>query len=182
MKKETLGKDELIGLQVKIKESKDPKWIGKKGIIVDETKNTFLIEINGKEKKISKKIAKFEFRINKEKIILDGSKINYRPEDRINVKTPKETCEDKNCPFHGSLSVRGQILVGDVSSIKMKRTVQVKREYMRYSPKYERYEKRTSAYSVHCPPCIKAKVGDKVRIAECRPLSKTISFVVVEKI
>jgi len=100
----------------------------------------------------------------------------------LNVKPPKETCDDKNCPFHGNLSVRGQILVGDISSTKMHRTVQVKREFMRYIPKYERYEKRTSSLSVHCPPCIETKVGDKVRIAECRPLSKTISFVVVEKL
>ena len=53
---------------------------------------------------------------------------------------------------------------------------------MHYVPKYERYEKRTSIYAAHCPPCIKTKIGDKVRIAECRPLSKTVSFVAIEKI
>lgn len=100
----------------------------------------------------------------------------------LNVKAPDESCNDNNCPFHGSLPVRGQILNGVVSSAKMQRTVQVKKEYMHYIPKYERYEKRTSAYTAHCPPCIKTKVGDNVRIAECRPLSKTISFVIVEKI
>ena len=100
----------------------------------------------------------------------------------LNVKAPDESCNDKNCPFHGSLPVRGQILTGIVSSTKMQKAVQVKKEYMRYIPKYERYEKRTSAYTAHCPPCIKTKVGDNVRIAECRPLSKTISFVIVEKI
>ena len=34
----------------------------------------------------------------------------------------------------------------------------------------------------HSTPCIPVKVGDVVRIAECRPLSKTKSFVVVEMI
>lgn len=29
---------------------------------------------------------------------------------------------------------------------------------------------------------MKLTVGDKVRIAECRPLSKTVSFVTVEKL
>ncbi len=53
---------------------------------------------------------------------------------------------------------------------------------MHFVPKYERYEKRTSSYAAHCPPCIEAKLGDKVRIAECRPLSKTISFVTIEKL
>ena len=51
---------------------------------VDETKNTFIIETDdGKQKKIAKKTAKFEFNIEGKKIIIDGSKIVYRPEDRI---------------------------------------------------------------------------------------------------
>ena len=54
-------KDELIGRKVKIKKSTDPNWVGKTGIIIDETKNTFLIEKNGKQKKIAKNIATFEF-------------------------------------------------------------------------------------------------------------------------
>ena len=100
----------------------------------------------------------------------------------INVKPPTESCDDKYCPFHGTLPVRGQIITGVVSSVKMKNSIIVKREYMSYVPKYERYEKRTSKYSAHCPPCIKVETGDRVRIAECRPLSKTISFVTIEKI
>ena len=64
----------------------------------------------------------------------------------------------------------------------MKNSIFVKREYSNYVPKYERYEKRTSKYAAHCPPCLKVKTGDKIRIAECRPLSKTISFVAIEKI
>lgn len=98
------------------------------------------------------------------------------------VNPPSETCSDKYCPFHGSLPVRGQVLTGVVVSNKMQNSIVVKREYMFYVPKYERYEKRTSKYSVHCPPCIKVKPGDKIRIAECRPLSKTISFVAVERL
>jgi len=100
----------------------------------------------------------------------------------VNVKPPTESCDDKYCPFHGTLPVRGQIITGVVSSTKMENSIIVKREYMSYVPKYERYEKRTSKYSAHCPPCIKVKTGDKVRIAECRPLSKTVSFVTIEKI
>ena len=100
----------------------------------------------------------------------------------VNVVPPTEKCNDKNCPFHGSLPVRGQIITGVASSTKMKGSILVKREYMHYVPKYERYEKRTSTFAAHCPPCIKTKVGDKVRIAECRPLSKTISFVTIEKL
>ncbi len=100
----------------------------------------------------------------------------------INVQTPKESCTDKNCPFHGTLPVRGQILTGIVVSDKMDGTINVQRNYSHYVPKYERYEKRTSRYRAHCPPCITVHSGDKVRIAECRPLSKTVSFVAIEKI
>jgi small subunit ribosomal protein S17 len=48
--------------------------------------------------------------------------------------------------------------------------------------KYERYEKRTRRYSAHLPSCIGGvAAGDRVRIMECRPLSKTIKFCVIEK-
>lgn len=100
----------------------------------------------------------------------------------LNVQPPAESCNDRDCPFHGKLPVRGQILTGVASSIKMHNSILVKREFLHYVPKYERYEKRTSTYAAHCPPCIKIKAGDNVRIAECRPLSKTISFVAIEKI
>ena len=100
----------------------------------------------------------------------------------LNVKAPADSCEDKYCPFHGTLPVRGQVITGTVSSLKMQNSLIVTREYMHYVPKYERYEKRTSKYSAHCPPCLKVKVGDRIRIAECRPISKTISFVTIEKI
>lgn len=99
----------------------------------------------------------------------------------INVEEPKKKCNDKNCPFHGHLKVRGIILKGKVVSTAMQRTVVVERERLHYVPKYERYEKRTSRYKAHLPPCIDVKKGDEVIIMECRPLSKTKHFVVVGK-
>jgi small subunit ribosomal protein S17 len=100
----------------------------------------------------------------------------------LNVKPPSERCADQDCPFHGSLPVRGQVITGTVVSTKRHNTVSVERQFMHFVKKYERYEKRTSTYHAHAPPCMKLAVGDKVRIAECRPLSKTVSFVTVEKI
>ena len=99
----------------------------------------------------------------------------------IDVVPPTSECNDPNCPFHGSLSVRGQTIDGVVATVKMNKTVVVERNYMRYVQKYERYEKRSSRYSAHAPACLGLKVGDRVRIAECRPISKTVSFVVIEK-
>ena len=99
----------------------------------------------------------------------------------LTFKQPKKTCNDKNCPFHGTLSIRGRVLEGVVATAKMDKTVVVEREYLQFSTKYARYEKRHGHIPSHSPPCIDAKEGDRVRIAECRPLSKTVSFVVVEK-
>ena len=100
----------------------------------------------------------------------------------LGIKLPKEKCEDRNCPFHGSLSVRGRTLDGTVVSDKMGSTVVVGKEYMRKIRKYERYERRTSKLHAHNPPCIGARAGDKVRIMECRRMSKTKTFVVVQKL
>ncbi|HDN05545.1 30S ribosomal protein S17 [Candidatus Bathyarchaeota archaeon] len=97
-------------------------------------------------------------------------------------KKPKKTCNDRNCPFHGDLPVRGRVFEGVVASAKMDKTVIVKRDYLHYVPKFKRYERRRSRIPAHNPPCINAKEGDTVRIAECRPISKTVSFVVVEKL
>jgi small subunit ribosomal protein S17 len=96
-------------------------------------------------------------------------------------KKPKKTCDDINCPFHGELPVRGRVFEGVVASAKMDKTVIVKRDYLYYIPKFMRYERRRSRIPSHNPPCIDAKEGDHVTIAESRPLSKTVSFVVVEK-
>jgi small subunit ribosomal protein S17 len=96
-------------------------------------------------------------------------------------KPPKKSCNDKNCPFHGELSVRGRVLEGSVVSAKMDKTVVVRRDYLHYVPKYKRYERRHGHVPAHSPPCLEVKEGDRVKIAECRSLSKTVSFVVVEK-
>ena len=100
----------------------------------------------------------------------------------LSFKKPKKTCGDRNCPFHGSLSVRGRVLDGVVVSAKMDKTVVVERKYLQCSPKFVRYERRHSHIPSHNPPCLDVKEGERVRIAECRPLSKTVSFVVVEKL
>ena len=98
----------------------------------------------------------------------------------LNVKTPERECDDVLCPYHGHLRVRGKIIEGRVVRDGMERSVVVERERLYYIKKYERYEKRLSRISAHNPPCINAKVGDMVKIAECRPISKTVAFVVVE--
>lgn len=100
----------------------------------------------------------------------------------VDVKPPAgEWDGDQNCPFYGSLRLRGQVLEGTVANVGMLGTIVVERDNVRYMQKYERYEKRTSALSAHLPNCIGGvEVGDRVKIMECRPLSKTVSFCVIE--
>ena len=95
------------------------------------------------------------------------------------VKTKE--CGDGKCPTHGGLATRGIVLEGEVVSDRMQDTVIVQRDYYVKSGKYERYMRSKSRVPAHNPPCINAKVGDHVRIMECRKLSKTVSFVVTGK-
>jgi len=71
---------------------------------------------------------------------------------------------------------------GVVVSAKMAKTVVVRRDYLKYVPKFKRYERRHGHIPAHNPPCLDVKEGNRVKIAECRPISKTVSFVVVQKV
>ena len=48
----------------------------------------------------------------------------------LGVLPPEQACSDANCPFHGSLPVRGQVITGKVVSDRMMGTVVVGREDM----------------------------------------------------
>ncbi len=98
----------------------------------------------------------------------------------LDVRAPRGVCDDAHCPFHGHLSVRGQVIEATVVSTAMQRTAVVERTLLHYRPKYERYEKRRRRYLVHNPPCLRVAVGHRVRIAETRPLSKLVAFCIVE--
>jgi small subunit ribosomal protein S17 len=100
----------------------------------------------------------------------------------LNVDEPEATCDDPNCPFHGTLSVRGGTVDGVVVSTDMDRSAVVEREYDVAVPKYDRAMKRRSRTPAHAPECLEIEVGEPVRIAETRPLSKTKSHVVVGRI
>ncbi|XP_059300275.1 small ribosomal subunit protein uS17 isoform X1 [Lycium ferocissimum] len=102
----------------------------------------------------------------------------------LGFKTPREATEgtyiDKKCPFTGNVSIRGRILAGTCHSAKMNRTIIVRRNYLHYVKKYQRYEKRHSNIPAHISPCFRVKEGDHVIIGQCRPLSKTVRFNVLK--
>jgi small subunit ribosomal protein S11e len=80
------------------------------------------------------------------------------------------------------VSIRGRILTGTVRSAKMNRTIIIRRDYLHYIRKYQRYEKRHKNVPVHMSPAFRVKEGDKVVVGQCRPLSKTVRFNVLKVI
>jgi small subunit ribosomal protein S17 len=98
----------------------------------------------------------------------------------ITVSAPAKACNDPNCAIHGSLPVRGKSVSGIVVSSKSNKMVVVAMEYPHLVGKYKRLERRRSKLHAYLPTCISAPEGQRVRIAECRPLAKTVSFIVIE--
>ena len=80
------------------------------------------------------------------------------------------------------LSTRGRTFVGKVVSAKAQKTVTVEWERRQYIPKYQRYQKKRTRVHAHNPEEIDAMEGDMVKIQETRPISKTKTFIVIEKI
>jgi small subunit ribosomal protein S17 len=74
-----------------------------------------------------------------------------------------------------------KILVGEVVSTKMTKTVVVAVERKFQHPTYKKVIVRHRKFKAHCDQ-FKLKVGDKVKIKETRPFSKETHFLVVEKL
>ncbi|MBU1201692.1 MAG: ribonuclease P protein subunit [Nanoarchaeota archaeon] len=75
-------KEEYIGSEIEITKSKNKTLEGLKGVVIDETKNTFKIKTQNKTRTVLKKIS--TFKINEREII--GEQIVKRPHDRIKIK------------------------------------------------------------------------------------------------
>jgi len=98
----------------------------------------------------------------------------------LSVTAPKSECSDEHCPFHGKLAIRGKLFEGNVVSMKAKKMVVVQREVPIFLSKFKRYARSKSTIHAFAPSCISINEGDQVITAECRPISKSVSFVVVE--
>ncbi|HOY68603.1 MAG TPA: 30S ribosomal protein S17 [Candidatus Ozemobacteraceae bacterium] len=71
--------------------------------------------------------------------------------------------------------------VGRVIAGKTAKTVKVQIEGMVQHPRYKKYIKRTTTFLAHDEEGI-CKVGDMVRVEECRPVSKSKHWIVREVI
>lgn len=101
------------------------------------------------------------------------------------ISPPKiKECNDNFCPFHGNTRIRGKISQGIVVSKKSRNTVIIRRDYVQFVKKYQRYERRNSRLSCHLPECLRSEIeiGDLVRVGESRKISKTKAFIVLGKI
>jgi small subunit ribosomal protein S11e len=138
-----------------------------------QTERAFLKQptiFQGKAARLGKKVKKSDLR--------------FVREVGLGFKTPREAIDghyiDHKCPFTGAVSIRGRIFKGVVKSTKMTSSIVVRRDYLHFIPKYQRYEKRHRNISAHVSPCFRIKEGDVATIGECRPLSKTIRFNVLK--
>ena len=99
-------------------------------------------------------------------------------EKQTNKESKKKESSSKR-----SLKTRGKIFKGRVIT-KHEKRIAIEFERMIYVRKYERYAKTKTKIHARLPEHMEKQVqiGDYVKIQECRPLSKIIHFVVIEKL
>ncbi len=73
-----------------------------------------------------------------------------------------------------------RVLVGRVTSDKQDKTITVLVERRIIHPLYKKFIRRSKKYAAHDELNV-CKVGDKVRIEECRPISARKSWVLIER-
>ncbi|MBQ3735839.1 MAG: ribonuclease P protein subunit [Candidatus Methanomethylophilaceae archaeon] len=79
MNRSDFMRTEFIGMDVEVISAGCPM----RGVIVDETKNTFTVESARTEKMVPKKGNEFRFTYNGQEIVVRGSEILHQPENRI---------------------------------------------------------------------------------------------------
>ena len=73
-----------------------------------------------------------------------------------------------------------RVLTGRVTSDKMDKTITVLVDRRVMHPLYKKFIRRSKKYAAHDEANL-CKVGDTVRIEECRPISKRKTWLVVER-
>jgi small subunit ribosomal protein S17 len=73
-----------------------------------------------------------------------------------------------------------RVLTGRVTSDKMNKTVTVLVDRRVMHPLYKKFIRRSKNYAAHDEENT-CKVGDLVRIEECRPISKRKTWIVIER-
>ena len=86
----SLAHHELIGLNMSIISTRDNTLRGVKGQIIDETRNTFQIQISSRSRKkiiVPKNITTFAFQIpDGEEVVVNGQILVGKPRDRLKMR------------------------------------------------------------------------------------------------
>lgn len=94
------------------------------------------------------------------------------------AKKESKNEEKQNVTLVGT---RGRTFQGTITKIFPKRVV-IEIERTVHVPKYERFYKKKTRLHARLPEGINVSVGDYIMVRECRPLSKIIHFIVIERI
>ncbi len=77
-------RSEFIGTKGQVAQSPNMDYVGVSGIVVGETKNTFIFQGEGKARSLIKEAATFDFTFNDGTVVeIDGKLLVGRPEDRL---------------------------------------------------------------------------------------------------
>jgi len=95
-------------------------------------------------------------------------------ETTTKTKTDRKSKAEKVAPPPAETAARAMLrtIVGVVSSDKGNKSITVVVDFQTKHPKYGKYLRRRTTIHAHDEKN-EAKQGDKVELAECRPLSKT---------
>ncbi len=75
--------NELIGLRVRVVKCLDRKQRGLSGTVVDESKNTLVVDTGNRLKRLVKATSTFRFYAGRKSFLVNGLEINFRPDERI---------------------------------------------------------------------------------------------------
>ena len=77
---------ELIGLNTEITQSTNPQVVGLNGRIINETKSMFTINTEKGSRSVAKSTNSWKFSVDGKDVVVEGTKIEKRPFDRIGGK------------------------------------------------------------------------------------------------
>ena len=81
-----LSRHELIGLETEVTNSDCKSFVGLKGVIIDETKNTLEIRTDDGDRAVPKKGKTFAFNIEDKNTTIQGNVLIARPQDRTKTR------------------------------------------------------------------------------------------------
>jgi ribonuclease P protein subunit POP4 len=77
-------REEFVGIEGKVASSNHMDYVGLSGVVVDETRNTFVFQREGKTKRVVKDSSIFNFQFSDGTVVeIDGRLLVGKPEDRL---------------------------------------------------------------------------------------------------